>query len=42
VRIGESGVHAIAIVERTFEVGHELGLRALRGRRGGGRFPLSV
>jgi len=42
VSIGESGVHAIVIVERTFEVGHELGLRALRGRRGGGRFPLSV
>ena len=42
VRIGEPGVHAIAVVERTFEVGHELGLRTLLGRRGGGRFPLGV
>jgi hypothetical protein len=26
VRIGEPGVHTIAVIERAFEVGHDLGL----------------
>jgi hypothetical protein len=42
VRIGVPGVHAIAVVERAFETGHDLGLRTLRGSRGGGRFTLGV
>jgi hypothetical protein len=42
VRIGEPGVHAIAVIERAFEVGHDLRLRALRGSRGGVRFTLDV
>src|SRR6202020_1614932 len=40
VRIGEPRVHAIAIIERAFEVGDDLGLRTLRGCRGGVRFTL--
>src|SRR5580704_4412702 len=42
VSIGESGVHAIAVIERAFEVAYDLGLRTLRGTRGGGRFTLGV
>jgi hypothetical protein len=42
VRIGEPGVHAIAVSERAFEVGLDLGLRALRGSRSGGRFTFGV
>ncbi len=42
VRIGEAGVHAIAVGERAFEVGNDLGLRTLRGRRGGVRYTLGV
>ena len=42
VRIGEPGVHAIAVAERAFEVGYDLGLRTLRGSRAGGRFTLGV
>lgn len=38
VRIGEPGVHAIAVLERAFEVGHDLALRTLPGSRGRGRF----
>ena len=38
VRIGEPGVHAIAVTERAFEAGHDLGLRS----RGGVRFTLDV
>jgi len=30
---GEPGVHAIAVIERAFEVDHDLGLRNLRGSR---------
>jgi hypothetical protein len=29
VRIGEPGVHAIAVIERAFEVGRDLGLSKL-------------
>ena len=42
VCIAEPGVHTIAVVERTFEVGHDLGLRTLHGSRGGERFTLGV
>src|SRR5271155_3876352 len=42
VRIGEPGVHAIAVAERAFEVGNDLRLRTLRGSRGGGRLTLDV
>jgi hypothetical protein len=42
VRIGEPGVHAIAVIERAFEVGLDLGLRTLRGSRAGGRFTFDV
>src|SRR5271154_986511 len=42
VRIGEPGVHAVAVIERAFEVGLDLGLRTLRGSRGGVRFTLGV
>jgi len=42
VRIGEPGVHPIAVIERAFEVGRDLGLRNLRGSRHGVRFPLHV
>jgi hypothetical protein len=42
VRIGEPGVHAIAVIERAFEVGHDFGLRTRRSRRGGVRFTLDV
>ena len=42
VCIGEPGVHAIAVIERAFEVGLDLGLRTLRGSRAGGRFTLDV
>src|SRR5271154_1168458 len=42
VRIGEPGVDAIAVIERAFEAGHDLGLRTRRGSRGGGRFTLDV
>jgi hypothetical protein len=41
VRIGEPGVHAIAVGERAFDVGHDLGLRTLHGSRGGGASPLA-
>jgi len=34
VRIGEPGVRAIAVGERAFDVGHDLGLGALRGSHG--------
>src|SRR6204780_2283676 len=42
VRIGEPGVHAIAEIERAFEVGHDLGLRTLQRSRAGGRFTFDV
>ena len=42
VRIGEPGVHAIAVIERAFKVGDDLGLRNLRGSRGRVRFTLDV
>src|SRR5580704_4677784 len=42
VRIGEPGVHAIAVTERAFEVRYDLGLRNLRASRGGIRFTLDV
>jgi hypothetical protein len=42
VRIGEPCVHAIAVGERAFDVGDDLGLGSLRGRRGGGRFAFGV
>src|ERR1700691_3071176 len=42
VRIGEPGVHAIAVIERAFEVGRDLGLRDLRGSRDGVRSTLDV
>ena len=42
VRIGEPGVHAVAVAERAFEVGHDLGLRTLHGSHCGGRFTLCV
>src|SRR5580704_13055556 len=42
VRIGESGIHAIAVIERAFEVGLDLGLRTLCGSCAGGRFTLDV
>src|SRR5580700_4927968 len=42
VRIGEPGVHAVAVPERAFEVGHDLGLRTLRASRGGSRFTFDV
>jgi hypothetical protein len=42
VRIGEPGVHAIAVIERAFEAGHDLGFRTRRGSRGGGRFTPDV
>ena len=42
VRIGEPGVHAIAVVECAFEVGDNLGFRTLRASHGGGRFTLGV
>ena len=42
VRIGEPGVHGIAVIERAFEVGLDLGLLTLRGSRAGGRFTLDV
>ena len=42
VRIGEPRVYAIAVIERAFEAGHDLGLRTRLGSRGGGRFTLDV
>jgi len=42
VRIGEPGERAIAVVERAFEGGHDLGLRTPRGSRRGSRFALHV
>src|SRR5580693_9821316 len=42
VRIGEPGVHAIAVIERAFQVGHDLGLRTLRSSRAGGLFTLDA
>jgi hypothetical protein len=41
VRIGEPGVHAIAVGEGAFEVGNDLGLRTLRGSRAGAVSPLA-
>ena len=42
VGVGVPGVHAIAVFEAAFETGHDLGLRILRGSRGGGRLTLRV
>jgi hypothetical protein len=42
VRIGEPGVHAIAVIECAFEVGLDLGLRTLCGGSAGRRFTLDV
>jgi hypothetical protein len=42
VRIGEPGVHAIALIERAFEVGLDLGLRTLRASPAGARFTFDV
>ena len=42
VRIREPGVHAVAVIQRSFEESHDFGLRNLRGSRDGIPFTLHV